>query len=577
MKLRTTALALALPVLLTTLLAILVPAQTPPETVAVPLHNKAADAPAQEALQQDKSKLLVSLDKAATANDKLRPPAEQLYAASLDIETVAPELRQFIRYLNVGNKPLNSRQRYFQAFSGHFNGLSSSQLILPPGVVAGTFGSLLRINLNDYHIDPDTWEQLVNVDYVFHEQLTSTRSNRPVEITEEVEERYWWPPKDSRPSNSQWYNGHQYYQDVDGKWFKEGWYTRKVTKQVAQPHKPSRSTRRARWVEQERRHQIAADTLEQETGSQIPIINGDLFFNQTAINADRVVGYYKFLGVSDRDDWERKIGFSPELSSSVIRSAIARSGVTVQPRAYVTKKALWGDYHLSIDFRQAIRERNPLAIFGQLIEDNGEAFEAIGFLPNHMLIYALFNGQGQLVDSAPDFIASDSLSKSHDRRVHVNMSCIRCHTKDGFHSYDCYVRSLMGLPEVLQNPNFRKLQLIAEEYTPSLELGWGRSRELYEAAVKLATGLSAEEYSKVYGEVWSEYEDAYVDLARAELDTGIPKEVIKQILVEEIKQLRGDPVLSVLTYEAPRVNYIPIRQWEEKYGVLQLLTLGIRP
>ena len=101
------------------------------------------------------------------------------------------------------------------------------------------------------------------------------------------------------------------------------------------------------------------------------------------------------------------------------------------------------DYWVTADADQEkvadVQRDNPLFNLGD--DYKPQAFEAFGNGVNGWPVMGLFNAAGKRQDVAPPNIASDSTSPFADRNVHVNLSCIRCHTERAMQPIDDWVRS----------------------------------------------------------------------------------------------------------------------------------------
>lgn len=309
------------------------------------------------------------------------------------------------------------------------------------------------------------------------------------------------------------------------------------------------------WTVPSGLHEQAMAVLEKATGSKVPIVRADWFFSQSAAQEGRRPGYYDFLGLKNQTDYEKLIGFEKDKRSFAVRFAVKNSGVTLQPRAGVRYQTFFGSYWKSIDFKRAVGEQNPLRSVGQQIEDVADGYETFGYLPNGFWATAAMDNKDNLLPSAPDFVASDHQSKSNDSRVHVNVSCMRCHTNGGLRDVDDYIRKL--------RPSLSAELL--QEYGPPLEPIIEQDRQRFNQAVKLATGLNSKDYTRLYAAYWERYEDVRVDLKKASLDTGIDEKSLRLAI-----QQSGDPLLADLLGNGS----IPIRQWEDVYPTVQTLFFG---
>lgn len=500
--------------------------------------------------------------------------ADAIRWAADDILTVPEHLRYRQRYLTIYNWEPRWRLDVWKIITGHLNHLSRNSLIGRVRIVPGTNQSLARFDLRDFLIDPEVYGKLAFVDPYFHIKVKDVKTG---EVT----------------------------------------------------------TALAPWLATDEKTKAKLAILNNEIQTQLgtAVFRGDWFFNQTAIQADRVPGYYDFLGIKDRATFRKLIGFDEKLAKDFGQTqseATESLKVTPQPRAIERSNTLGGAYWYSIDFKKAVGNQNPLRIFGEKIEDVGDAHEEYGTLPNGFWATGIFNGQGVRQDSAPDFIASDDshiFSNSRDKRVHVNMSCTRCHTNGGLKDIDPYVRNLLkdgwtanffakfnviDLDQARKkafdaftkaDPNQAKEAKIyldkltaeyhvalakaekesedfAKAYTKKLEPFLERDRARFEEAVKEATdldgsgGWDSKIYSRKYGWFWENYEDWRYTSQSAAVDLGTTAEFFEQAIERQLKTTGYiDPGLA--NFLPGRNRSIPVRQWEEIFPEAMKLLFGI--
>jgi hypothetical protein len=365
----------------------------------------------------------------------------------------------------------------------------------------------------------------------------------------------------------------------DGTYYAKGTYYRTITKQI-EKQIPLDQTETdkvviAPWVSPTKQHQLALATLVALADTQVPVVRGDWFFIQTAASVNRKPGYYDFLGIKDQKDFEALVGFDAKVQDKSnrieLRAAVGYSGVTLQPRAIARYPAIDpGGYWKTFDFREASGPHDVLSVFLKDIEKDFDATEQFGFLPNSFWATALFNKAGQRQDTAPDFIASDSLSRTQDRRVHVNVSCIRCHSNAGLKPVDDWVKKLLDPPPGLQfaTTDYKKVQQFRQQYLKGLDVKLTNDRAVFDDAVKIATGWDSKTYAAKYGAFWERREDArqgYVDLVWIERDLGVPKTTIVKALDGALKSSALDPTLAVLMKTGMKLS---TKAYEARIGIL---------
>jgi len=426
-------------------------------------------------------------------------------AALVDVRKLAPEQQVLVRYLVAGP---HAKEDDPKVLSGHVTGLSKeTDITLPARVAPGLF----RVNLDDYGWDREVYERLANADPWYHVRV-------------ELQLR-----------------GKKFKRTAQAPWMGKGIYE-----------------------------------LVYLTQSQAPILRMDWFFNQTTAGEGRDPNYYDFLGIKDEKTFHALVGYDSKRKRRKVelREAVAESGVSPgRARGIVRETAEDGALWLTYDFRKAVDKLNPLRVLGRDLDRefrkadvNDVATEQFGHLPNGMWAWYLGNNKGERQVTAPDFAASDNRSKSNDHRVHINVSCIRCHADAGIQPIDGWIRNLISPPLALQSPDYKVLRELRQQYLRKLEPFIEKDKLGHAVAVLEATGWKAEVYATKYAEYWERYEDARVDAEYAALDLGIDVKVFQRKLgtyLQATNQL--DSVLSAFLLEGRRARTIGIRQWEEAH------------
>lgn len=471
-----------------------------------------------------------------TEPEDLRHPAAQVLAAYHDVLRVPADRRRYARYVDLRAFRLLERPEKVLAWSGHANLLSRRPVVLRPAAVPGTQLSLLRVQLDDYGVDPAVWDRLARAEVVYR-RVTKVAYEYP-------------DPSNAYAARYRDHHGERQYRADDGQYYRVGTYYREA---FADPPELTPTDE----------HAAALAGLHRETHSDLPLVTGRVAFSHTAAQQDRDPGYYGIFGLKDRQDYERLIGFDARLAGSVLRWAVGQSGVTLEARAGVVKPAAYGDYHLSLDFRRAAGGANPLLVTGPAVEDAARAFEAFGLLPNGMAATAIFDAKGVLQAAAPDFIASDHHRSRNDARVHANVSCVRCHAEGGLRPVSDWFRQLYGRGAAHPLKIDRAFR---EEYLAPLDPRFDAWRARYAAAVHEATGWDVPTFARRYGELWAWGEDLAVDIAQAERETGHARDVLRTAVRRALAHGEQDTVLEALLHDGLA---IPARQWDDRYATLQ--------
>lgn len=474
----------------------------------------------------------------------LRSPADQVMAAAEDIQKYPPEIAQYIRYLDLAQLTPKQRGELYVVYCGHLQHLSTRTSITNAKPVLGNGGSLLRINALDYGKSfAGAWENLKEFDPYFHQRFKTTADVQ-------TKKSYYWPGG----------------KGDDGEEYPAGTYYRTVTiKKNTVTNLP------APWLSPTPSHKAALTKLYALSKSEIPIVHADWFLWQTAIQEDRgPAGYYDFLGVKDQASYEKIIGFSQKVFDGIgkveLRAAVGISGVTLQPRAIARFGAVDSPYWKTFDFRLATGDKNPLQVLGKDIEKDFDASETFGVLPNGFWITGLFNKKGEVVNSAPPDIAGNHLARGNDKRVHVNLSCIECHSNAGLQDFSDWIKHMVTPPPANQliGLDYEDLLLKRDQYLRQLKPFLSKDRITYTEAVREATGMKPPEYAKAYADAWYSYDQAQVNLAWVSRDLGIPEKELRTILGSMVSTWKGDLVLTALLKDDG--THLPIRQYHESLG-----------
>jgi len=223
--------------------------------------------------------------------------------------------------------------------------------------------------------------------------------------------------------------------------------------------------------------------------------------------------YYDFLQVdrgqpkagTQQTEWLATLGVferqTQQLSADQ-RAGLFRSAVTGKPRRLDVFYGLGRGGNLvsithDISDDDVAAEKHPIR---NLLNIADVAHEIIVERPNGLHAFALTNGKGEFVDSAPDNVASDStIPAPHTRRLQPAISCIRCHgPTDGWQPFSNDVQTILrsGLDvftDLADKENTREqiIDRLAGLYAGDLDAPdgpLGRARRNYLAAVFRITG-----------------------------------------------------------------------------------------
>lgn len=450
-------------------------------------------------------------------------PPDSIRWALTDLRTLPPSQQRQTRYLDLGSVPAAQRPALIQVLSGHVNGLSREPDLVAPAVVRGTSGGLLRLDLDDYGWPASVWEQLQS----------------PYHQTEVVQEY----PGTPWPGGT-WHE--------DGRYYAPGSFTYR---------RRQRTVALAPWLSGDGGGGVAE--LVRLTQSKAPIVSGQWFLWQTAIQEGRKPGYYDFLGVKDQRGFEALVRFDAKLAAKLEqRRVVIFSGVTQEPRRVERTHTVLGGLWRTFDSAEAVGEKNPIRILnGELKFD---VTEQLAPLPNGMLGSYLGNAAGQRQDKAPDNVVAGDRTSPKDGRLHINLGCIHCHLGTQGAS------GIMDIDAVpirqIRSVDYDKLRELRRQYLRDLTPLMEADRRGYEAAIKQATGgMTARNYAQEYSRWFLRLDLVRVDAAWAGRDLGYSGEEV----VGALRRYDGatgnlDAVLSILASGGA----IPVRQYHEALPIL---------
>lgn len=341
--------------------------------------------------------------------------------------------------------------------------------------------TLLAVNVDDYGWDPDTWEQLANEDPFYHVQIDLV-IGRPGRM-------YFAATKES----------------------KAGWYDVNVTENRRVPAL-------APWLPVAEAAELVA-----RCQSAAPIVRADWWFSRAAIQFGRKgTGYYDWLRVKDRDQFDRLVAFDRRKSQDIRREVaaiVARSGVSNFPRQIFRFQSLTGGYWQTRDVLDDNKDaRNALR---QLDGDyRHQAEEIYGFLPNGLFAYFLSNDQGVRQDSAPDGIGPDKTAPGNDGKIHIGLSCVRCHV-EGLRPIQDWGRRIYSGPLRLTSPDPVQFRRLVQLYLGELQEYVDGDTAAYAKRLVRLTGWKTDEAAKAIGVAWAWYEERDILPADAAAELGV--------------------------------------------------------
>ena len=182
--------------------------------------------------------------------------------------------------------------------------------------------------------------------------------------------------------------------------------------------------------------------------------------------------YYAFKALKGPDPNQPPVKFDVYLRSRGVdpvvvaefrsknRAAMFRSKVTGKPRWTEAFRATavrpdigTGTCMVTHDVKTERVGRADFDVFRNLLEASDDGREVLIEGPNGLWEATLFDGDGNLVDSAPDSLVSDhTIEAPFDRRLEPVLSCIACHSQNsGWQPMPNQVREMLG-PGLLEVP-----------------------------------------------------------------------------------------------------------------------------
>lgn len=306
----------------------------------------------------------------------------------------------------------------------------------------------------------------------------------------------------------------------------------------------------------------SAKELQALCQSSTAILRGDWFFAQTIVQADRKAGYYDMLGLGKHQkDFDELIGADVKTAEKLrldVIAMVARSGVTLNNRSITRVPSLTGGYWITDDFKTSVDKQNTLRLFKPDYEPpHGDASERYGVLPNGLFAYWLQDAKGARQDVAPDFIASDAQAPGTDRRVHVGVSCIRCHV-EGLRPIDDYARNLYRGTVKLASPVYEKFVRYRGQYLSDLERELTRDRLVFAQAVRDCNGWTVTANATAVASAWESYVEHSLTPADAARELGCSEgEFMTKLRAYAKQDGLIDPVIAGFLKTEPQPAPLP--------------------
>lgn len=419
-------------------------------------------------------------------------------------------------YLTLDKLPVGQRKEVRQAVAFWANSLSREPVLVEPRLVGA---DMVAVNPLDYGWDRRTWDKFATVDPYYSVRVTAL-----------------WP-------------GGVY---SDGRSYAKGSFT--LTSSIPAPWLP----------------QAEMAELIHLTGTKAPILRADWWLAQVAVQADRKVGYYDVLGLGKRRaDFEALVGMDRAKATRVkkeIAAIVDTSIVALHNRQIYRYATLNGAYWETRDSLKNTEANNAIRLLNGDYKHDAE--EVYGSLPNGLFAFFLSDAAGVRADTAPDSIASDGRSVSTDRRVHVGLSCVRCHV-EGIRNIDCWARKAYAAPDRLEVADPVRFLRLRQLYLSDLDRVVRRDQADYAAALLATNGLLPADNAKVISGVWQRYVEQPLLLEDVAREMGVKPADLQAALKAKGQREVLDPFLLGVAKGLPMRREHVEESWAVLMGVMQ--------
>lgn len=310
----------------------------------------------------------------------------------------------------------------------------------------------------------------------------------------------------------------------------------------------------------------AAAELRAMTGSAAGILRADWF----VAKASQPPHYYKLAAIpSDIGGWYKAIGIDTKtiVELQANRGAnLFRREPTQKPGRISRYAGPLGAVWQTFDGREDDPDKDPFR--NPTFRGKFDAMETIAARPNGLLSYGLYDDKGQRQDAAPDDIAKDHSDPAGDGRLVAMLSCVRCHTTEGYRGFSDDLTALANSGVDLHLSAKDAAQLAAF-YGKQEQLAKEMRRDMedYAAAVKLATAgkLTANQIPAALGKIVRDQQYDTVNNAKAMRELG----------VDTLAPLFGSTDVYLLAIATG--HEVSRKQWEASFNDARSLCIGVKP
>lgn len=492
-----------------------------------------------------------------TASVRASSPGEAVTAAYNHLQKVPEQDQQYLRYLLIPPMDLKERDTFLKVFAFQVNSLSRKARLKKPADLLIS-PDLICLNYTWFKWNPEVYDKLANEDPYFHTLVLAEE--------EKVELKPWPGGVWDEPGPDK------------GKYFAPGAFP--IKEKVKNLSRKTLAAT-APWLDPAK-----MSYLVEKTQSKAPILRADWFLLQTGIQKNRVAGYYQFLELKNRNDFEKLTGLKIKEAKELereIASIVNKSGVSIRNRQIYRFGAIDAGYWQTRDvLKKQTKEQNALnSLNGDFKHD---AEEHYGYLSNRLFAYYLSDQNGVQQDTAPDEVGGDSSSTNNDTKIHIFKSCVTCH-KEGLRPIKDYGRQqLFRGNNILASYDKEKFERLEQLYLLPLQKWYDRDvRDFTEALAELnGIDWTPTKNSNEYSKFWKKWSEDDVSLEQAALEIGDGQTAkglqaaIRRYATPKNKGGLGKLVPNaLLAYTTDPPGELLREHYEELYSKLQEISRGV--
>ena len=458
-------------------------------------------------------------------------PREVVSTSIQDARKLPVGIKEFTRYFDISVIPLAERVEFVKTLELHINEIK------PVGEEVVRFriidGNVLAVYLHDLNWNVNVWEKLAEVEPWYTVQTITIVKVLQTKM-DDGRIFYRFSPKDDWVISTKWEGAKE-----------------KIIKTPAIPND-------GRYDVKEMAE------LQLLTHSKVPIVAADWFLIQTSRQLDlrnqqTGAGYYDFLGIKDRNTFEKLIKLNVKDSLEFgfdLQFAMDRSGVGQHGRQGDRFKALGGGAWKTRDPNRPDDTSNPIRLLRR--EDYKHVAERhFALKADGLFIFLLCTDQGVRQDTAPDNAVGPDDSPGRlpgmDGRIHVGL-CTHCHT-EGLKPIDDVIRETQRLPNILKSVDPLVAQQLRRRYSTDLQYYLDEDNKIYANGIKRINGRTIKENSVAARTAYHNYVHKAYAIEDIAFRMGVDAKKLFAALEEAGDEKKGrqiDIVLSLLLARKPR-------------------------